>query len=615
MRSFPGKVLLLTALLALPEILFAIPTDTIKPNTKDTIFVRHFKANQFFNPQVYTAPDTSLNGLQRYFVKNSIGNPGSAISPLILQTEGRKTGFAYWNDPFEFYQFREKKIDYFLTRTPYTNLYLAVGTKEEQYFKGVHSQNVTPRLNFAAGFERLRSGGDYLRQTNTHTGAFLSSNYRSKKQRYLLLGNVSYNNLKSEENGGIKNDTAFKDIGFGDKKVLGVNLFSAERRIWRRSAFVKQYFGYGSLKGSTDTLSGPKGYFTHSFLIEDNDIAYHDDDPDPNFYPAILRDSLQTRDSTHYIKLENRVGWCVNDKNVRTPVMGLDLVHQYIRVKQNEIDSVINNLIGEVWILNKWKQWEWGIRADYAFAGSNKGDVSSRGWLNKSLMDTTALLRIEAGYSNESPVFMYNRYSSNHFEWSYDWENTQQTSASASFNMTKYHFVVGASVVQYNSPMYFDLYARPKQYDGSITAMSAFVKKDIYVGNWVFANHVIYQYIPDSSIIRLPKLVTDHSIYYEDKVFNNALKLQAGVDVFYTSSFFGNAYMPATSQFYLQNETKIGNYPYVDVFVNFKIRTVRAFLKYEHVNAGLLGNVYFMTPHYPMSDGSFLFGLSWDFYN
>jgi hypothetical protein len=586
---------------------------------KDTILVLSYKEHQFLQPSEYTTRDSSLNNLQRYFLKNSLGNPGSAVTPLFLSNQ-YKTGFKYWHDPFNLYQFRKETVNYYHTRTPYTNVYLASGSKEEQYFKGLHTQNINSRLNFAAGFQRLRSGGDYLRQTTTHTGAFLNSNYTSKRKRYLLLANLTYNNLKADENGGIKSELEFEEAGFGDKKVIGVNLQSAQRRIWNKGAYIKQFVGYGTAARDTtskDSTSKPAGYFSHSFFIEDNSILYKDDDPDQGYYANIFRDSVQTRDSVYFYKVENEIAWSLNNRKSPElkPFLEIGVRHQFVRVKQNEIDSAINNVLGRIGFAEKWKSMYISVAGNYVLSGGDQGDLDTKGEIRKSFKDTGTVIALSASFGNNTSSFLHNRYSSNHFEWEYHWEKSQTASVGLNYESKRYHLSAGISAIQYTDPLYFDTYARPKQYTGTINTFAACLKKDFHLGKWVIANHITYQYIPDSSIIRLPALIADHSIFYENRLFNRALLLQTGIDVFYTTAFMGNAYMPATSQFYLQNERQIGNYPYVDVFLNFRIRTVKAFLKYEHANAGFLGNVFYMAPLHPMADGSFVFGLSWDFYN
>jgi hypothetical protein len=73
--------------------------------------------------------------------------------------------------------------------------------------------------------------------------------------------------------------------------------------------------------------------------------------------------------------------------------------------------------------------------------------------------------------------------------------------------------------------------------------------------------------------------------------------------------------MPATGRFYMQDRIETGNYPFVNVFMNLKIRRTRLFLMLDHVNAGLTGYDYFMIPSYPMNVRMFRYGLAWTFYD
>jgi hypothetical protein len=93
------------------------------------------------------------------------------------------------------------------------------------------------------------------------------------------------------------------------------------------------------------------------------------------------------------------------------------------------------------------------------------------------------------------------------------------------------------------------------------------------------------------------------------------LLAQLALDLFYNTPYYGDAWMPATQQFYLQNNTKTGNYLYADVALNFKIKRARLFLKLSHFDNGLMGYDYFTVPHYPMQNRAFKFGVSWLFFD
>lgn len=88
-----------------------------------------------------------------------------------------------------------------------------------------------------------------------------------------------------------------------------------------------------------------------------------------------------------------------------------------------------------------------------------------------------------------------------------------------------------------------------------------------------------------------------------------------GFDVFFNTAYKAPNFMPATGQFYLQNQTRVGNYPYIDFFVNAQIKKARIFFKIEHVTSGLLGQTYLQYPNYPMNDRAFKIGVNWRFFN
>lgn len=608
-------------LLFLPAFLASIlsfsQSDTLSPSKKDTIHLRFFNASTFLCEGNYLNRDTTLYGFQRYWIRNSTGNPGSAVVPLRAMVDESYEGFRYWANPFEDYLFTKENATFYTTKSPYTNLTLVSGaTKEEQIFKGVHTQNINKNWNFAGGFQRYRSDGDFLRQRNTHTSAFLNSNYSSGKGNYFLLAHLFYNNLNAQENGGIEDEGLFEEVGFQDKKYVPVRLTAAQRRIWTKGVYLKQFFGHSSGDPDSTVKEKAKGFFTHTFHIEDNRTRYRDENPDLTYYPNLFRDSLLTVDSTYFSTIENEVAWQFNNKTgLCQPNARIGIKHQLARVKQYEIDSVINNFIVNGEVSGRLMSATWDMAGSYCVAGANAGDIFSEVKLVLPLKYASNTFTLRGGYSLIEPAFLFNRFLSNHFDWSYQWNKSQTTFAGVSFKNKRYRLEAGSSITRYNNLLYFDVAARPKQFNGSVDVATAFVKKDFFLGKWVITNNVLYQYIPDKSILRLPELITQSSIYYENALFKKALQMEIGAELIYTTEFLGNSYMPATGQFYHQNQILIGNYPYIDLFINFKIKTVRAFIKYEHVDAGFLGNRYYYSPLYPTDDGSFAIGISWDFFN
>jgi hypothetical protein len=77
----------------------------------------------------------------------------------------------------------------------------------------------------------------------------------------------------------------------------------------------------------------------------------------------------------------------------------------------------------------------------------------------------------------------------------------------------------------------------------------------------------------------------------------------------YISSYYGDAFMPATGFFYLQQTTKSFGVPVFDIITDFKIKLATLFLTVENVK----GDQVTMTPKYPIASRVFRFGVRWYF--
>jgi hypothetical protein len=551
--------------------------------------------------------DSSLTGFQKYTSKNNLGNTGLAIFKNDLSGFSfPETGFNYWLNNFSYYLIDNKNLLYYNTNRPYTKLKYVVGSKKEQNFGFLHTQNINKHLNFAATFQRIRSEGFYLKQNTNHNHFSLGSNYISEQKKYILFSNIIFNSLKNSENGGIKNDSSFEFSTRLDKKLVPINLNSAQRHFKNRSFFLQQ-----ELRLSKDSME--KGTFiVHSFSIEDNAMVYKDSDPNSGFYRSVYNDTLKTLDSVYYYKMINEFG--IRRKFSSSTIVSIWGNNEYVRLKSGVTDNILNNYILKSSIISSAEDSSDSFfgEASFVFSGPYKNDYHVKGGYFKSF--GSARLEI-SGFANEvNSFFIYNFYRSNNFNWKNNFKKINTRKISLSFYHPKF-LNAGFDAYNFKNHLVFDSHAQPVQLKSSNTLFSLYAGKRIRFSKWCFFNEVKYQYTPNFSGIRLPEWITSHSLFYENSLFKKALDTQVGIDAYYNSSYLADAYMPATGQFYLQNEKKIGNYIFADLFLNLKIKSVRLFFKLEHFYSGLLGNTYYKAPHYPAPDRSFKFGLSWVFNN
>ncbi|MFM6936701.1 MAG: putative porin, partial [Aquirufa sp.] len=128
-------------------------------------------------------------------------------------------------------------------------------------------------------------------------------------------------------------------------------------------------------------------------------------------------------------------------------------------------------------------------------------------------------------------------------------------------------------------------------------------------------NTVLYQQVDQKDdVLNVPQIVTRNSLYFTNFFFKKALYLQTGFTLNYFTKFYINDYNPVTTEAFVQNQKKVGDFPMIDFFVNARIRQTRIFLKAEHFNAKMSGYNYYTAPNYPYRDFMIRFGLVWNFF-
>jgi len=619
------KQLLLLWVLASPLFLVAQKGDTLKL-FRDNGITNYCSANGFeYTADSLTGVDNTLNHFQNYVERNNLGNVGLPINDLIYKSLQGGVAFNYAKNNYQSYFLTPQNLKFYTTRSPFTDLFYVAGSKKEGIFKMTFSYNVKKNWNVTLHFSRIRSEGFYKRNKTLDNFIGLTSNYKTKNNRYWLLVSGGFNSIKNEESGGIVNDSAFVTGGTTDRLLMGMNLSSASRNVANTNVMIKQFLNFG--KKSTDTASlgniitGSRLILTSSYT--NYALKYEDNVAASGFYQNIYIDSSKTLDTAFTYTLGNELEWKRVDNGKHRGLndligFGVSAKDEIVRVKQQETDSTFNNVMvgGSVYNTYSNHSFYWKAGVNYGVSGYNKDDYRAELVIKKKLMDSLFTVTLYANTKAQAPDFIYNKYVSNNFRWNNNFNKTSEWKVGGDVEIKKIKLSVGADFRVIKNILYFDNYAIAKQFKGEVPVFSAFLKKDFKLGNWHLDNLLRYQFVPDSMVIRIPAVVLEHSIYYSaNNLFKGALNLQIGASVYYSSEYYANAYMPAAGEFYLQNEQKLGNYPFIDLFLNAKIKSVRVFVKIDHINSGLMGNNYMLTPHYPYNDRMYKIGISWRFWD
>jgi hypothetical protein len=164
--------------------------------------------------------------------------------------------------------------------------------------------------------------------------------------------------------------------------------------------------------------------------------------------------------------------------------------------------------------------------------------------------------------------------------------------------------------------LYWDMEALPRVFDQDILVLSGSFSKHFRISGFNSEDKVLVQYTTAEDVMPLPLLAAYSSNYWRQSLFKGALVTTLGFDVYYTTKYLASAYMPPTGVFHLQDEQEVGGYPFLDVFIAFRIARTRIFASYNNLLHGsLLGNNYFTANRYPVKPRNMKIGLVWTFYD
>ena len=222
-----------------------------------------------------------------------------------------------------------------------------------------------------------------------------------------------------------------------------------------------------------------------------------------------------------------------------------------------------------------------------------------------------------AEINSKSPDFNKLLYQSTYkdYNWQNNFKNEEQKSIGAQMIVNKWGNIK-ASYTIIDNYTFFNEFSKPVQATNPLKYFKVKAQQYFTFRNFTIDNSVLYQKVESGdAFFRVPEIVTRNTLYYSNYLFKKKpLYLQTGVTLKYFTSFKANAYNPLLSEFVLQNDTEIGNYPVLDFFANAQIRRTRLFLKVENFSASFTGRNYYSAPNYPYRDLTVRFGLVWNFF-
>jgi hypothetical protein len=569
--------------------------------------------------------------INRFSIANA--DNGNMLSPIESKIYFDRPGNADFLFFTPYYPFVKdiRNATFYNTKTPYSFIeYRNAGTthQKQENINFLFAANFNKRLNFGTNIDYLYAIGEYKNQQARRIAANLFGSYDGR--RYNARGGVFFNNLNNIENGGIRDMTAITNPENAVKvepQDIETNTLG-RAGLSRAQVFYNHQYTIGfdrEVRVNEDSVymeHVPVTRFTHTVSYDDYRKRFDEPQLDTLFYQHSYHN--KTQDTTAMQSITNIFSVSMAEEFNKWMRFGLTAyisneTQQY--TYKNEVDTVLrhetisNTKIGGILSKQQGRIFRYNISGEINLTGYKLGDFLLKGTIGGyfNLWNDSISLEANGFMSADEPSYFLKRYYSNHFRWDNRFDKILRTHVGGTFSVPTRRLSLDVSVENITNYVYFNNDAMPVQHSGNIQVFAVNLKKDFRFGRFGIDNQAIYQ-ASSSDALPLPAIALYHNIYYHDLWFK-VLSIQAGVDVRYHSAYYAPKYMPATGQFYTQNEVKIGNYPVMNAYLNFHLKQVRFFAQYQHINNLFMKGAYFSMPYYPMNPGYIRLGLSWNFYN
>ena len=553
-------------------------------------------------------------------------------------------------DPYAPYIITPQQVKYYHTTTPYSTVAYKKGFVTDLAQNDISfsfTGNVSRRTNLGMTIDYLNSFGRFANQEGKTVFGSVFGSYNG--DHYSLQSSFTWNTLSNFENGGLSNPSDLQGVLQPEDMPVKMRGMSALRYI---SGYLNHYYsicvererkvnyrerdeeGKWVKKDSIKIEYVPVTTFRHIFEVNDATKRYVEKSIGQSILPNLYRDSTATNDSVACLTIKNTLAVTFEEEFNTWLKFGAMVYAMNENQRHILIDTLLpapdlpdsiylpewsnNTYIGGALYKNRGKHIHYGFDGNVCLVGYKLGEFQVNGHMDAGfrLGKDSMTIAAKAFFRNETPDYYLQHYRSNHYQWENTFQKTLRlhVSGEVAYPTQWVKPKLNVSFENITKHIYFDTDGLPKQMDGNIQVLAADLQLNITTP-WInLDNHVIYQHA-SSDKLPLPALTLYHNLYYHGCWFK-ALDAQIGVDMRFFTKYYAPILNPALGQFCVQNQEQVGNYPVMNVYANFYVRSLRLklFAQYQHFNASFMGKQYFEMPGYPMAPDMFRAGLAWHFY-
>ncbi len=570
-----------------------------------------------------------------YKIYQTLSNSGLAHKAIDFH-QPISIGFQSCLASFESYIRDNENIFFPVIYQPFTEIKYMMGDKKEQHLEVLFSREFLPNLFITLNYDVDFSPGVYKR-SKIHNSFFNSSlRYNTKNNRYGISGYYYNNKIDIQENGGIKYDSVFTNNTETDRSIIDINLTDATNLIKTSGFAVDQYFNIlaPNVKRKQDSTYKQRkidiGRINYHFAYQRNRYVYEDTDPISYFYqdfdPVI--DSTRTFDSIYFHNISNVLYWNnLGYKKYNNDIpfyLTFGVEHNFTyhagyydpKTKERFNKQNLSNLRANAGIIiNLFKSTRISGNAQLITTSYHAGDFFVEGqW--KQFLGTAnknfGALKFDINLNRQSADWFEEYYYSNNFRWDNDFNASTSLLLQGSYELP--FLTIGVKNTTIDNYIYFGTDAKPEQFSGTINVSSLYSTFDVKFKRFEFIGFASLQTTNNDNVIHIPSFQAKAKFAYNITLVKNISMMQPSITINYFTEYYADAYMPSLRTFYLQNEVKVGNFPYIDLCVTFKVKEANIFVQYTNMYSLAKDYRYFTTPHYPMRDSRFCLGVKWRLY-
>lgn len=615
---------------------------------------KHFRwvADTYTNKVHMQKVDTLLGEFNRDYIFQredvgdaNVGILGGVSTPLNFFRRPRGNNFDF-TEAYYAYLFTTENVSHYNNKRPYTSLaYQTAGQKRyaEDKLEVLHAQNISPSTGFNLAYNNYHSRGIYTWQRGK-VQDFSAGLYHTGK-RYTLHAGVITNSISQRENGGLVEAWHVADTLYESAQGMPMKMTDALNKANNTSFYAVQSYGipFVPLTDSVFTMADRTAiYFGHAITYNQwgrrytdtrNGTNYNITDrtgrvvSSHNYYDNWYISPSNTRDTMNESLLSNRLFVQFVPYNREGVIGTIDggLGWDHHQYYQFHLDDYLQGYKSDKFNtyyfyaaadgkIGRW--FDWHGRARVNMAGYRAGDIDfdADATLTLYLKGNPIILSGAVKYDLQSPSYWEENYFSNHFAWNnkFQRQNITELDITLTVPLTGTHLRLNQAII--GNPIYYATDAMPAQMMGVESVTGIYLEQNFTFGGFHLDHRLMFQH-SSSEIFPVPKWAAHISYYYKFQPVRDVLTLKIGVDCWANTPYYAQAYNPALMTFHNQNETLVGNYPYTNVFVTAKWKTMRIFVQYQHGNENLLDNYKdsFSVPFYPYNRALIKYGICWYF--